>query len=91
LDTTPSSTECKVDCAVLLPHPVYFGWGNGQLSIDVNQTAVTVVVEVSLKVTKTSTVTNTEVMQSYYKSAPYDRISIASDGEVYLSESGVVA
>jgi uncharacterized membrane protein len=70
----PAALGCDVNCDLILVEPVFFVWneqsktGTNQKAIVevVNQTAITTVVDVSLNVTKTSTHTDTQMIQSWY-------------------------
>jgi hypothetical protein len=80
-----------VSCEVILQHPVYVGWSNGE-PIAVNQTAVTVAIDVSLNVTKTSKHTDAQMIQSYYQWAE-ERMpaTVGAGGQILLSHSGIIA
>lgn len=72
--TMPAALGCDVNCDLILIEPVFIAWdelsttGINQTVITevVNQTAITIVVDVSLNVTKTSTHTDTQMIQSWY-------------------------
>jgi hypothetical protein len=78
-----------VSCGVILQHPVYVGWSNGE-PIAVNRTAVTVVIDVGLNVTKTSTHADAQMIQIYYQWAG-KRVpaTLGADGQILLSYRGI--
>jgi DNA-binding helix-hairpin-helix protein with protein kinase domain len=76
----------------------YYLWGNGTRAI--NQTAVTVIVDVSLNVTRTSTRTDTQMIQDHYYSTyiadcprctdEHASVVIGDEEILSLSKSGTV-
>jgi hypothetical protein len=89
-----TASGCDVNCDVWFFAPNLYLWANREAAI--NDTAVTVIVDVSLNVTKTSTQMDTQMIQSYYESyydnkVIYPDVVIGDDGNISLSEDGTAA
>jgi hypothetical protein len=98
--TSPTQTAsgCDVNCDINLVSLEYYMWGNGTRAV--NQTAVTVIVDVSPDKTQTSTRMDTQMMEDYYL---YNYIGaclrcprtdahliFGAEGTISLSKSGTV-
>jgi hypothetical protein len=87
-----------VNCEVQVDSMEYYLWRDG--TVAVNQTAVTVIIDVSLNVTQTSTRTDTQMIQSYYYNRyiadceecfkTHGQVVFGAEGTPSLSKSGTI-
>lgn len=78
--STPTASGCDVKCDIILLSLEYYRWADGIKAV--NQTAVTVIVDVSPNTTQTSTRSDTQMMKSYYDYGQFRKTPANKDAQI---------